>query len=1162
MAIRGGEAQVRRVAIILGALVASCDCGFALNPSLDINQYGHNAWSDGSSVGNIYAITQTPDGYLWLGGEFGLFRFDGVRSVPWQFPAGQRLPNKPFSLLVTRDGALWIGTFAGLATWSDGRLTRYSALDGLRVTSLLEDREGTVWVGLLDDSFGTHAGRLCAIRNGSAQCYGEGGAFGSFVSGLYEDSSSTLWAGADSGLWRWKPGPPRRYATPGMQIKALSKTYDGGVLIAMHRAGLKQVVGGKVETYPIRDPTHPNRMLRDRDVNSNKLLWDRDGGLWIGTRDRGLIHVHEGRTDVFAKSDGLSGDSISSLFEDREGDVWVATTGGLDRFRDLPVTMISVKQRLFSNDTNSVAAGTDGSIWLATQDGLARWKNGQPTFFLKSSGLPDNAAQSLFQDDRGRIWVFTGHGLAYFEDGRFAVVNGIPSEEVYSITGDKAGNLWLSGNRGLSHMLDGHLVEHLPWSALGHPEQAKVVLSDRGGVWISFLRDGGVSFFEDRQVRASYTTANGLGKGNVADLQLDREGALWAATEEGGLSRIKDGRIATLTTRNGLPCDTIHFTTEDDDRSLWLYTACGLVRILRPDLDAWIVDPKRRVETAVWDAADGVRLRPFSPDSFSPPVAKLTNGKIWFLTGEGVQVIDPRHLAANTLPPPVHIEQVMANGKLYQVTQGMRLPANVRDVEIEFTGLSLAAPEKVHFKYILEGQDPDWREVINERHAQYSNLPPRRYRFRVIASNNSGVWNEQGDTLEFAIAPAFYQTAWFRVLCLAVLLALLWAAYLFRVRRLQRDFRTLRAVIDTIPTMAWTALPDGSNAFVNRRWAEFTGLSPEDTAGSGWTAAIHPEDRQPYSEKWRTSLATGEPFESEARFCCAADGEYRWLLARGVAVRDEHEKILRWYGTLTDIEDIKRSEEERERLRQMEADLAHINRVSIMGELAASIAHEVNQPLSGIVSNGSACLRWLAGDAPNLEEARETARRIVRDGKRAGEVIGRIRALTKRVAMPKEALDLNDTIREVLILVGDEAKRRGVFIRTNFPGDLSPVSGDRVELQQVVLNLVMNAIEAMSSVDERIRELTITTRSIDGDHVQVTVQDRGPGLDPNTMGHIFDPFYTTKPGGMGMGLSISRSILERHAGRLWATANDGPGTSFHFTLPKYREQSHAGMAGV
>jgi len=232
----------------------------------------------------------------------------------------------------------------------------------------------------------------------------------------------------------------------------------------------------------------------------------------------------------------------------------------------------------------------------------------------------------------------------------------------------------------------------------------------------------------------------------------------------------------------------------------------------------------------------------------------------------------------------------------------------------------------------------------------------------------------------------------------------------------------------------------------------------------------------------------------------------------------------------------------------------------MLGELTASIAHEVNQPLSGVVSNASASLRWLAGDSPNLEEAREAARRIVRDGKRAGEVIARIRALTKKAPTPREKLDLNETLRQVLALVGDEAKRKSVNIRTQFADDLSPVSGDQVQLQQVVLNLAMNAIEAMSNVGDRARELVITTRNIDADQVQVSVEDSGVGLDPNTMQKIFEPFYTTKPTGMGMGLSISRSILQAHGGRLWAASKDGAGTIFYFTLPKHHEEeSNAGV---
>jgi signal transduction histidine kinase/ligand-binding sensor domain-containing protein len=773
----------------------------ALDPSLEVSQYAHTAWTvrDGFSVGAIYAMAQTPDGYLWLGSEFGLFRFDGIHAIPWQPPAGQHLPSSPYSLLVTRDGTLWIGTFAGLVSWNDGKLTRYPEVGEHFVTSLLEDREGTVWAGILGSASDTPSGRLCAIRSGHAKCYGEDGAFGSFVWSLCEDSSGVLWAGAESGLWRWKPGPPRRYAMPGTRIGDLSTAGDGRLLVGVSGAGLKQLAGDKLESYPIRDATHRNQLLPDRDVDSNKLLRDRDGGLWIGTHERGLIHIHNGRTDVFTKSDGLSGNIGCSLFEDREGNIWVATTGGLERFRELAITTISAEQGLSSDFTTSVLAATDGSIWVGTHDGLTRLKNGQTTILRKGSGLPDNATQSLFQDDRGRVWgTFAGHGLSYFEDGRFVAVNAaIPSAEVYSITGDNADNLWLSGNGGLSHIRDGRLVEHFPWSALGRHQQAKVVLFDReqGGLWLAFWIEGGVLYFKDGQVRASYTAANGLGKGPVGGLRLDRDGTVWASIQEGGgLSRIEDSRIATLTTKNGLPCDTIHWSIEDDDGSVWLYTACGLARIARSELDAWIADPKHRVQTTVWDAADGVRLRESSPGYYGPPVAKSTDGKLWFLTGEGVGVVDPHRLAYNQLPPPVHIEQVVADHKTYwQNSPGagipnVRLPALTRDVWIDYSALSLVAPEKVRFKYKLEGQDGDWREVVNDREVQYSNLPPGPYRFRVIACNNSGVWNQQGDALEFSIAPAYYQTNWFRALCGLFLFGLLWAAYRFRVRQLHREF--------------------------------------------------------------------------------------------------------------------------------------------------------------------------------------------------------------------------------------------------------------------------------------------------------------------------------------------------------------------------------------
>jgi signal transduction histidine kinase len=764
----------------------------AQDSSIPISQYAHTAWTvrDGFSLGAVFAMSQTPDGYLWLGSEFGLFHFDGLRFVRWQPPAGEQPPiTSVYSLLCTRDGTLWIGTFEGLASWRDGRLTWFPEFEQTFVTSLLEDRSGTVWAGTITRD----GGRLCSVRDGRGTCSGEDGRFGGFVWSLHEDKAGALWAGADSGVWRWNPESPRRYPTPGLRVGDLTASDEGRLVIGIRGKRLRHLVGESVDVYPIRRAISPAALLEDRDVNSNKLLRDRNGALWIGTEQRGLVHVQRGRADTFTKSDGLSGDIICSLFEDREGNIWVSTTDGLDRFRELPVRKYSTKQGLSSDAIASVVAARDGSLWLAAPDGLSRWKDGRTTIFRRTSGLPDDSTQSLFEDSRGRIWAFTKGGLAYFDGSRFVAVSGVPSQEVFSITGDEAGNLWLSGDRGLTHLVSARLVQHVPWSTLRRKQQAKVVLSDKGGVWLSFWTDGGVVYFKDGQLRASYSTVHGLGRGHVSGLQLDEDGSLWAATE-GGISRIKDGRVATLTSGNGLPCDAIHGTLWDESRALWAYAVCGLFRIGRTELDAWIAQPTRRIETTLWGAADGVQLRA-APNTYGPFVARSADGRLWFLASAGIQVIDPRRLSVNTVPPPVRVERLVADqGVRWHLAPGgaapssVRLPPRVRDVQIDYVALSFAAPETVRFRYRLDGQDSDWREVVNQRHVQYSNLHPGTYRFRVIAANNSGVWNEQGDLLEFSIAPAYYQTAWFRVLCSAGALGLLWAGYQVRVRQLHRRF--------------------------------------------------------------------------------------------------------------------------------------------------------------------------------------------------------------------------------------------------------------------------------------------------------------------------------------------------------------------------------------
>lgn len=324
---------------------------------------------------------------------------------------------------------------------------------------------------------------------------------------------------------------------------------------------------------------------------------------------------------------------------------------------------------------------------------------------------------------------------------------------------------------------------------------------------------------------------------------------------------------------------------------------------------------------------------------------------------------------------------------------------------------------------------------------------------------------------------------------------------------------------------------------------------------------VHPEDLPHFVQAFDRVIRQKVDAELEYRLLLP-DGTLKYVQGIGHPVLNANGNLVEIVGTVIDITERKRAEQERAKLYQLEADFAHMNRVSVMGELTASIAHEVNQPLSGVVSNASACLRWLAAETPNVEEAKETARRIVRDGKRAAEIIARIRALTKRAAEHRERLDLSETIREVLPLVGDEARKRSVIIHTCFAETIFPVMGDRVQLQQVLLNLVMNGLEAMSTITNRPRELLITSRNADLDSAEVTIQDSGIGLHPDESARVFDAFYTTKPTGMGMGLSISRSIVHAHGGRLWATAHDGPGTTFHFTLPREQEKDNAERARV
>ena len=350
---------------------------------------------------------------------------------------------------------------------------------------------------------------------------------------------------------------------------------------------------------------------------------------------------------------------------------------------------------------------------------------------------------------------------------------------------------------------------------------------------------------------------------------------------------------------------------------------------------------------------------------------------------------------------------------------------------------------------------------------------------------------------------------------------------------------------DTAPVLIWTTGTDGSCDYFSKPWLEFTGRTMEQEVGTGWTQGVHPDDLTNLLQLLNAVVPARKPFTTEYRLK-RADGEYRWVIESGVPRYTGAGEFAGYIGSNIDVTDRKRLEEERERIWQLQADLAHRNRVETVGELTASLAHEINQPIAAAAVNARACMEWLRRDVPNLPEAREAASDLMTDVTRVADIIDRVRSLYRRGTPQRELVEVNEIIREMIVLLNDTANRSSISIRTEFDPMLPTTKADRVQLQQVLMNLMLNGIEAMKGVGG---ELVVTSKRTDGGQLLISVRDSGVGLPIEETERLFMAFFTTKPQGTGMGLAICRSIIESHGGRLWASANTGPGATFQFTLP-------------
>ncbi len=811
-------AGARRVDALWGLLAIAVLLGhgltaIALEPSTPLANYGRQTWvmENGLPQNTVQALLQTRDGFVWLGTEVGLVRFDGNGFQVFDRNSTPALPgNDVRCLLETKDGALWIGTSEGLARWKNAAVTAFTTQNGLPgngIRALVEAANGGLWVWTDGGLARQNGERFAAITAADGLPAGE-------ITAVATDGAGGLWIATTEGMavyrdGRWtRPGleallprdgvgvmcalPPHDlgiaeksieqhglavaskstlrllvngyafehlsvgHELPGSRIQALFADREGSLWIGTN-GGLARFAGGKIERLPVTDPLASASVLA--------LMEDSEGNIWVGTETGGLHILRDQRFRTVGAREGLSSDATTTVVEDKTGTLWVGTNGaGLNALKPGaaginagPVKTYSVRNGLLSDVILSLAAAPNGDLWVGTPDGLNRIRGARVDSFTSADGLPDDFIRSLLVDTDGSLWIGTRRGLTHWAVGNgvpggthmetYSHANGLGSDLVGALARDSAGNLWVATFAGLSRL--------------------------RGGTI------------------ANYTTANGLSSNVITALLSRGDGTLLIGTQDHGWN-VWDGQRFSPEKHDGLDQTSIHAILDDGDGHLWFATGNGIARC---DC-AGAGNAMQGAGCSHWiefGATDGLRSRETATNSH-PSAWRSGDGRLWFATSKGIVEVDPAHFPVNNVPPPVALERFAVDDlpqALHAADSALRIPAGHVHFQFDYAGLSFTAPQKVRYRYMLEGFDRDWTDAGARRSAYYTNIPPGRYTFRVQAANNDGLWNTSGAALTFELRPHYYQTAWFLVLLLLAAAGMVVLLLRLRLRRAEGEFRAV-----------------------------------------------------------------------------------------------------------------------------------------------------------------------------------------------------------------------------------------------------------------------------------------------------------------------------------------------------------------------------------
>jgi len=1129
---------------------------FSLDPRKTINQYGHDAWlrQNGLPADGVNVSLQTSDGYIWIGTGAGLFRFDGARFYPVGTEADSSNKLETVSVLCeSKDSSLWIGTaFSGLRRLKDGKIHVYGSNEGFperQIRVLFESRKGRLWVGTSNGLFKFLDGRFVYVPLPRT-----------FFTGIAEDALGRIWLASHGGIWilddqgKMLFSLTRADGLPDNTITSIYADLEGNIWIGTNN-GLVRWRNGATRIFSTADGLSSSHI--------NLSLEDRDGNLWVGT-NTGLNRLAGGKWTSYTVDEDLTHNQVLSISEDHEGSIWVSTLEGLNRFKDVNITTFTVKEGLGNNYVSGVVETLDGTLCFLSNANysLARLKDGLMTRMSVPVG-PAFAARdsSLWVAQTGCLTNIKGDRVRYYD-----TTSGLPNRWISAVTEDDEGLIVFLDHIGVRRVVDGKLFPYMLKGGQPYGSSEYVECFYRapdGTLWIGST--AGVTRVQDG-VATAFSMADGMADSWVSSICDDRRGCLWFSSPHGGLTRLRDGKFTCYTARVGLFTDEIYCVLADDRGDIWLSSPRGIGHVSRQNFDDFDAGKIGQVHSQVYTTADGMKMDACF-DEWQPAGVRASDGRLWFATKKGAVVIDTKALKLNTLAPPVLIEQVVVDQKEVPSDPQIRLSPGAGKLEFHYTALSFLVPDRVLFRYRLDGYDQEWVSAGTRRVAYYTNLSPGSYRFRVMACNNDGVWNENGASLDLYLAPRFTQTYWFYGLCLCSAVLLAFGVYRLRVRSLkvsrmqleqlvqlrtkelleQRSF--LRKVIDLNPSFIFAKNREGRFTLANRAMAEANGATVDDLIGKT-DADINPnrdEVDKFREDDLRVIESRVEKFIPEEEFI-NRNGERRWIQTLKIPIAGENGSAEQVLGVATDITLQRKTALEMQQAKETAEAATHAK-----SEFLANMSHEIRTPMNAVIG-----MTGLLLDTELNPEQREFVEIVRTSGDALLTIINDILDFSKiesgKLDLEQQAFTLSTCIEESLDLLSSKASEKGIELAYVIdPATPGAVVGDVTRLRQILVNLLSNSVK-FTQRGEVVISVSSRPLGAAGHELLFAVRDTGIGIPKDRMDRLFQSFSqvdsstTRQYGGTGLGLAISKRLSELMGGTMWVESLEGTGSTFFFRI--------------